>query len=118
MKNTTLKLFGMCALISAGLTQVGYAETFSEAFAKAKAAGLAEFSYNGNLYTTQTADEAKNQTYGPFPITLKGYSGSKKNSVSYTGQIARHVLHDSLKKLAAKGSLDDMMSYYNGSDFL
>ena len=116
MKNTTLKLFGMCALISAGLTQVGYAETFSEAFAKAKAAGLAEFSYNGNLYTTQTADEAKNQTYGPFPITLKGYSGSKKNSVSYTGQIARHVLHDSLKKLAAKGNLDDMMSYYNGSD--
>ncbi len=116
MKNTTLKLFGMCAIISAGLTQVGYAETFSEAFAKAKAAGLAEFSYNGNLYTTQTADEAKNQTYGPFPITLKGYSGSKKNSVSYTGQIARHVLHDSLKKLAAKGNLDDMMSYYNGSD--
>ncbi len=116
MKNTTLKLFSVCALISAGLTQVGYAETFSEAFAKAKAAGLAEFSYNGNLYTTQTADEAKNQTYGPFPITLKGYSGSKKNSVSYTGQIARHVLHDSLKKLAAKGSLDDMMSYYNGSD--
>lgn len=39
-------------------------------------------------------------TYGPFPITLKGYAGDKTNSVSYSGQIARHVLHDSLKKLA------------------
>merc|ERR1712054_192424 len=42
--------------------------------------------------------------YGPYPITLKNYSGSKTNSVAYTGQIARHVLHDSLKKLAAKGN--------------
>ena len=39
-------------------------------------------------------------SYGPFPITLKGYSGDKTNSVSYSGQIARHVLHDSLKKLS------------------
>ncbi|MEE2773665.1 MAG: DUF4856 domain-containing protein [Pseudomonadota bacterium] len=116
MKKTTLTFVSVCALFSAGLTHIGYSETFSEAFAKAKAAGLAEFSYNGNLYTTQTAEEAAKLTYGPFPITLKGYSGSKTNSVSYTGQIARHVLHDSLKKLAAKGSKDDMMSYYNGSD--
>ena len=36
--------------------------------------------------------------YNKFPVTLKGYSGSKTNSVSYSGQIARHVLHDSLKK--------------------
>ena len=43
------------------------------------------------------------QIYGPFPITLKGYSGDKTNSVSYSGQIARHALHDSLKKLLIKG---------------
>ena len=42
--------------------------------------------------------------YGPFPVTLKGYEGDKTNSVSYSGQIARHVLHDSLKKLAYKGN--------------
>ena len=41
--------------------------------------------------------------YGPYPITLKGYNGMKSNSVSYTGQIARHVLHDSVKKLAGTG---------------
>lgn len=41
--------------------------------------------------------------YGPYPVTVKGYEGDKTNSVSYSGQIARHVLHDSLKKLAGKG---------------
>ena len=64
------------------------------------------------------------ETYGPFPVTLKGYEGSKTNSVSYTGQIARHVIHDSLKKLAGRGdggsnaaSLEaEMMSYFKGSD--
>ena len=55
-------------------------------------------------------------SYGPFPITLKGYSGDKTNSVSYSGQIARHVLHDSLKKLAGSGDLAEMMSYFKGSD--
>ena len=43
-------------------------------------------------------------TYGNFPITEKSYSGSKKNSTSYTGQMARHVLHNSLKKLAGQGN--------------
>ena len=28
------------------------------------------------------------ETYGPFPITLKGYTGDKTNTVSYGGQIA------------------------------
>ena len=28
-------------------------------------------------------------TYGPFPVTVKNYSGSSTNSVSYSGQIAR-----------------------------
>ena len=64
---------------------------------------------------------ADEKVYGKFPITVKGYSGSKTNSVSYTGQIARHVLHDSLKKLAGKGNGNPnpalkakMMSYYAG----
>ena len=47
---------------------------------------------------------ASDAVYGKFPVTEKSYSGSKTNSVSYTGQIARHVLHDSLKKLAGKGN--------------
>lgn len=61
-------------------------------------------------------------TYGPFPITVKGYTGTKTNSVSYTGQMARHVLHDSLKKLAGTGTgeanpalEDEMMAYFSGS---
>ena len=66
------------------------------------------------------ADEA----YGPFPVTLKGYDGDKTNSVSYSGQVARHVLHDSLKKLAGKGDGGNnaaevealMLAYFNGSD--
>ena len=36
--------------------------------------------------------------YGPYPITLKGYSGDKTNSVSYSGQVGRQLLHNSLKK--------------------
>ena len=61
------------------------------------------------------------ENYGPYPITLKGYSGSKTNSVAYTGQMARHVLHNSLKKLAGKGNGSpnaelkaQMMAYYAG----
>ena len=62
--------------------------------------------------------------YGPFPVTLQEYSGDKTNTVSYSGQIARHVLEQSLKKLAGKGNgggnaadLEaQMLSYFNGSD--
>jgi len=61
--------------------------------------------------------------YGSFPITVKNYSGTSTNSVSYTGQIARHTLHESLKKLAGKGNGKSnpglkakMMSYYAGKD--
>ena len=53
---------------------------------------------------SSTETNADGHVYGPFPMTLKGYSGDKKNSVSYTGQMARHVLHDSLKKLAGTGT--------------
>lgn len=64
------------------------------------------------------------QTYGPFPVTVQGYEGDKTNSVSYSGQIARHVLHDSLKKAASKGDGGNnaaevealMLSYFNGTD--
>ncbi len=54
--------------------------------------------------------------YGPFPVTLKGYSGDCTNTVSYSGQIARHVQHDSLKDRSTKGSYAEMVAYYEGSD--
>jgi len=64
------------------------------------------------------------QGYGPFPVTVKNYEGDKTNSVSYSGQIARHVLHDSLKKAAGKGDGGNnaaevealMLAYFNGSE--
>ena len=37
----------------------------------------------------------KDAVYEKFPVTVKGYKGSKKSSLSYTGQIARHTLHES-----------------------
>ena len=72
---------------------------------------LSSFTYAGDVY-------------GPFPVTLKGYSGSKTNSVSYTGQIGRQVLHTSLKKLSSQGNgganagriKAEMMSYFGGTD--
>ena len=54
--------------------------------------------------------------YGPFPVTLKSYSGDCTNTVSYSGQIARHVQHDSLKDRSTKGSYAEMVAYYEGSD--
>ena len=57
--------------------------------------------------------------YKYYPVTVSGYKGDKEISVAYTGQIARHVLHDSLKKLAGEGDGHSndalksiMMSYY------
>ena len=65
---------------------------------------------------------ANGSVYGKFPVTLKDYKGGKTNSVSYGGQIARHVLHDSLKKLAGKGNgasnpelKAQMMAYFKGA---
>ena len=54
--------------------------------------------------------------YGPWPITVKDYSGDKTDSTSYSGQIARHALHDSLKSLSSKGDAIEMMNYFIGSD--
>ena len=66
---------------------------------------------------------AKPDMYGNFPVTEKSYSGKKKDSTSYTGQVARHVLHNSLKKLAGKGNGNPnpelkatMISYYASKD--
>lgn len=70
-----------------------------------------------------TSPSLANDVYSGFPVTVKGYDGDKKTSVAYTGQIARHVLHDSLKKLAGQGngSADPalkakMLSYYTNKD--
>ncbi|MEE2996265.1 MAG: DUF4856 domain-containing protein, partial [Pseudomonadota bacterium] len=67
---------------------------------------------------TAVADDA---IYGKFPVTLKGWMGTESNSVAYTGQIGRQVLHDSLKKLAGKGNgkpnsalKAEMLLYYEG----
>lgn len=42
------------------------------------------------------------ESYGPYPITEKSYTGDKTNSVAYTGQVARNIMIDSLKSLAGK----------------
>jgi len=59
--------------------------------------------------------------YADFPVTLQGYQGDESHSVSYPGQIARHVLHDSLKKLSGRSTGDNaaeikaqMMAYFKG----
>lgn len=73
---------------------------------------------------TLIAGSALADTYGPFPVTLQGYDGEKTNSVSYSGQIARHTLEKSLKSLAGRGNgganaaeLEALMlAYFNGSD--
>ena len=56
-------------------------------------------------------------------MTVKGYARKKTTSVSYGGQIARHTLHDSLKKLATSGNgkpnlelKAKMMFYYAGQE--
>jgi len=69
-------------------------------------------------------DESSNKNvYADFPVTVKGYKGDKKTSVSYSGQIARHAIHNSLKKLVSKadGSNSDaikakMMAYLEGKE--
>lgn len=67
--------------------------------------------------------QADDKLYADFPVTVKDYQGDAKNSVSYGGQIARHLLHNSLKKLASQGNGEanevlkaKMMAYYEGSD--
>ena len=64
----------------------------------------------------QSGIAGDHDVYGPWPITVKGYTGDKTDSTSYSGQIARHVLHDSLKYLSSKGDVNEMMAYFAGSD--
>lgn len=60
---------------------------------------------------------AETKVYADFPVTLKGYSGDKKSSVSYGGQMARHVLQTSLKKMVnSGGDKAKMMAYFEGKD--
>lgn len=54
--------------------------------------------------TIASAAHASADVYADYPVTVKAYEGSKTTSVSYTGQMARHTLHDSLKKLISKGA--------------
>lgn len=61
--------------------------------------------------------------YADFPVTVKDYKGDAKHSVSYGGQMARQVLHTSLKKLAKQGNGQpnaalkaQMMAYFDGKD--
>lgn len=71
--------------------------------------------------TVMAANHGK--VFADFPVTVKQYDGDKKSSVSYSGQIARHTLHNSLKKLAGSGNGSanaelekQMLAYYDGSD--
>ena len=78
---------------------------------------FAGVAFAGLLSTSAIADGHGNHVYGPFPVTLKGYSGDKSNSVSYSGQVGRQLLHNSLKKAIGKNAgLDTLNSYFNGSD--
>ena len=84
------------------------------------AAGAAAAALAGLFAGAAAAD---GMVYSGFPVTVKGYAGEKTSSVAYTGQIARHALHDSLKKLAASGNGKPnpelkarMMGYFSGKD--
>ena len=54
--------------------------------------------------------------YADFPITLKSYDGNSNTSVSYGGQMARHLLHNGRKKAASSGDVSIMNTYFNGAD--
>lgn len=75
--------------------------------------------------TDKLNSTARNNTisYSEFPITLTSYTGDNPTSVSYKGQIARHLLHNSLKTLAKRGDgtnaaeLEaEMLAYYSDSE--
>lgn len=76
-----------------------------------------------SLSSFGTMAQADQNVYADFPVTVKDYQGEAKHSVSYGGQMARHVLHTSLKKLAAQGNGQPneelkakMMAYFEGKD--
>ena len=60
------------------------------------------------------------EIYANFPVTVAGYTGNQEHSEAYSGQMARHVLHNSLKQLTTMGSgkanpelKSSMMAYYS-----
>ncbi|RDL43239.1 DUF4856 domain-containing protein [Marinomonas piezotolerans] len=55
------------------------------------------------------------QTYD-YDVTLKDYQGDAKSSVSYGGQIARHALHNSLKKIISDGDHVEMLKYLSSKE--
>ena len=65
---------------------------------------FAGVAFAGLMSTSALAAGHGNHVYGPFPVTLKGYSGDKTNSVSYSGQVGRQLLHNSLKKAIGKNA--------------
>ena len=67
------------------------------------------------VFSSITTTHASSEVYANFPITLKGYSGDAKTSESYGGQMARHMLHNGLKKAASSGDLAKMEMYFNGA---
>ena len=67
--------------------------------------------------------ESSKKAYTDFPITLEQYSGKATSSVKYTGQMARHALHDSLKALSKQGDGTNadvlsktLLQYYSSED--
>jgi hypothetical protein len=62
--------------------------------------------------TMASAAQAGGDVYADYPVTIKDYDGSKTTSVSYGGQMARHALHNSLKKLIGKGADASKMNAY------
>ena len=61
--------------------------------------------------------QASNDVYADFPVTVQGYTGDKQTSVSYGGQMARHALHNSLKKIIANGAdAEQMTAYFSAKD--
>lgn len=76
-----------------------------------------------SLATFGMTAQAGEKAYADFPVTVKDYNGKAEHSVSYGGQMARHVLHTSLKKLAGQGNGQanpelkaKMMAYFEGKD--
>jgi hypothetical protein len=68
------------------------------------------------LFASASLAQASEDVYSNFPITLKTYDGSSKTSESYGGQMARHMLHNGLKKAASSGDLAKMKMYFNGAE--
>ena len=70
-----------------------------------------------------SANPSADARYSGFPVTVPNYTGDATSSVSYSGQVARHVLHNSLKSLSGKGDGSnatalraEMLRYYESEE--